>query len=266
MKCHCVQYYSEENYMQKTMNDCSDKRKILKLLSITGMLLLLVVLNSIVICEKSETTNAGIYDIYSRNLSELESVKNKGLRSSSDKKTLKNSIDEKNNNIPLSSQCNNINYNDLSKQLTLDDLHNVLDNLEERPSDEDLRNIWNQVLGIAKYGFDDMLKDLSYYIEEYLLKYEYQTYHHMSDRVVSVNTEYRTWYKSMHDIAVALSSTDVENTRNFYSLIKDGASLDEMKKFIYLFLKYYDTLKIDLYNEHKKIFTERMKNPQRLDI
>ncbi|SOV11119.1 Plasmodium exported protein (PHISTa), unknown function [Plasmodium sp. gorilla clade G2] len=266
MKCNCVQYYSEENHMKNTMNACSSKRKILKLLSITGILLLVVVLNSIVICEKSETKNAGIYDIYRRNLSELESVNNKRLRSSSHKNKLRSTLDEKNNNIPLSSQYNNINYNDLSKQLTLEDLHNVLDNLKERPSNEDLHNIWNQVLGVAKYGFDDMLKDLSYYIEEYLLTYEYQTYHHMSDRVVSVNTEYRTWYKSMHDIAVALSSTDVENTLKFFSLIKDGASLDEMINFIYLFLKYYETLKIDLYNEHKKIFTERMMNPQRLDI
>ncbi|ETW36939.1 hypothetical protein PFBG_02323 [Plasmodium falciparum 7G8] len=44
------------------------------------------------------------------------------------------------------------------------------------------------------------------------------------------NIKYRTWDKSMHDIG------------------------------------YYDTLKNDLFNEHKTIFTDRMKNTQRFDI
>ncbi|KYN98669.1 exported protein (PHISTa-like) [Plasmodium gaboni] len=154
---------------------------------------------------------------------------------------LKNNKDEKKNNISLSSQCNNINYNDISKKLTLEDLHNVLDNLKERPSDEDLHNIWklynlkerpsdedlhniwNHALGISKEGFHDMIKELAIYIEDYLLTYEYQRYHHFPGRKpISVETKYRTWIKSMYDIGVALSYTDFENTFKFFSLIKDG--------------------------------------------
>ncbi|CAX64418.1 hypothetical protein PFUGPA_05959 [Plasmodium falciparum Palo Alto/Uganda] len=70
----------------------------------------------------------------------------------------------------------------------------------------------------------------------------------------------------MHDIGVALSSTDIEHTLNFYKLDKDGKSIDEMKNYIYVFIKYYDTFKNDLFNEHKTIFTERIKNTQRLDM
>lgn len=70
----------------------------------------------------------------------------------------------------------------------------------------------------------------------------------------------------MHDIGETLSCTDIENTLNFYNLVKYGASINEMKKFICSFIKYYDKLKNDLLNEHKNIFTERMKNSQRLDI
>ncbi|EUT92167.1 hypothetical protein PFAG_00307 [Plasmodium falciparum Santa Lucia] len=70
----------------------------------------------------------------------------------------------------------------------------------------------------------------------------------------------------MHDIGVALSSTDIEHTLNFYKLDKDGKSIDEMKNCIYAFIKYYDTLQNDLFNEHKTIFTERIKNTQRLDM
>ncbi|CDO62236.1 Plasmodium exported protein (PHISTa), unknown function [Plasmodium reichenowi] len=78
------------------------------------------------------------------------------------------------------------------------------------------------------------------------------------------NTKYRTWYKSMHGIGFALSSTDMKNTLNFYKLVKDGTTIDEMINCIYAFIKYYDTLKNDLINEHKTIFTEWMKNTQKL--
>ncbi|KYN93178.1 exported protein (PHISTa-like), partial [Plasmodium gaboni] len=140
-------------------------------------------------------------------------------------------------------------------------------NLKERPSDEDLHNIWNHVLGICKEGFQDMIKELALYIEDYLLTYEYQRYHHFPGRKpISVGTKYRTWKKSMHDIGVALSSTDVENTLKFFSLIKDGATIDEMKNFIYSFVDYYSTLKIDLFNKQMDIFTERMNNTKRLTI
>ncbi|EUR61198.1 hypothetical protein PFBG_05908 [Plasmodium falciparum 7G8] len=151
-------------------------------------------------------------------------------------------------------KCNNINYNDLSKQFTLEELHTVLDNLEERPSNEDLYNIWNHVLGITKE-------------EDYLKKYEYQCYHVWDPLYpICVNTKYHTWYKSMYDIGVALSSTDRKCTHDFFGLVKDGASIDEIKNYIYVFIKYYDTLRNDLFNEHRERFTERMKNPKRLEI
>ncbi|ETW29710.1 hypothetical protein PFAG_04236 [Plasmodium falciparum Santa Lucia] len=70
----------------------------------------------------------------------------------------------------------------------------------------------------------------------------------------------------MHDIGVALSSTDREDTLNFYNLVKDGASIDEIKNYIYSSIKYYDILKNELYNEQRARFTERMKNTKRLEI
>lgn len=65
--------------------------------------------------------------------------------------------DVKYNGVINKKKYNDINYNDLSKQLTLEELHTVLDNLEERPSNEDLYNIWNHVLGITKEGFEDKI-------------------------------------------------------------------------------------------------------------
>lgn len=70
----------------------------------------------------------------------------------------------------------------------------------------------------------------------------------------------------MHDIEVTLSSIDVKDTLNFYNLVKDGASIDEIKNYIYSSIKYYDILKNELYNEQRARFTERMKNTKRLEI
>lgn len=67
----------------------------------------------------------------------------------------------------------------------------MLDYLEELPSDEDFYGIWNRVLGISKEEFDDMSKELSFYMEDYLHKYEYQCYHHFRgrDRPVCAGTK-----------------------------------------------------------------------------
>ncbi|ETW61787.1 hypothetical protein PFMC_02256 [Plasmodium falciparum CAMP/Malaysia] len=205
--------------------------------------------------------DGSVYHIYRRKLSELKNVEHSGLRGSNIKDYLKY------NGVGTKKKCNNINYNDLSKQFTLEELHTVLDNLEERPSNEDFYGIWNLVLGITKEVFEDKVKYLWLYIEDYLKKYEYQCYHVWDPLYpICVNTKYRTWYNSMHDIGVALSSIDSKCTLDFYNLVKDGASIDEIKNYIYFFIKYYDILKLVLYNERRAIFTERMKNPKRLEI
>ncbi|ETW42376.1 hypothetical protein PFNF135_03259 [Plasmodium falciparum NF135/5.C10] len=82
------------------MNLCSVGRIFLNLLSIT-VIILVVVLNSIIICDKRKTMDTGIYHIYRRNLYELECVEHSGLRSISKNVELKNTVDKKNNNIPF---------------------------------------------------------------------------------------------------------------------------------------------------------------------
>ncbi|SOV84266.1 Plasmodium exported protein (PHISTa), unknown, putative [Plasmodium sp.] len=121
MKYCCVGYYSEETHIKNTTNACSFRRIFLNFLSIAGILLLNIVLSIIIICAKIEPYHEGVYDIYIRNLSEKNSESSKVN-------------DVKHNDVSSEEKCDNINYNDLSKQLTLEELDNVLDNLEERPS------------------------------------------------------------------------------------------------------------------------------------
>ncbi|SCM18814.1 Plasmodium exported protein (PHISTa), unknown, putative [Plasmodium sp.] len=187
------------------------------------------------IFDKSETIDGGVYHIYSRNLYELKSVELSELRISNENVELKNTIYEENINIPFDLEGSNSVDKVKCDNVTIEEKYN----LEECPTNEDFYRIWNHVLCITKERFDDMLKELALYIEDYLYKYEYECYYHFR------NMKY---------------------AYNFYSLVKDGASIDEMKNYMYSFIKYYDTLKLDSYNEHSNIFTERMKNPQRLDI
>ncbi|KNG75516.1 hypothetical protein PFMG_01697 [Plasmodium falciparum IGH-CR14] len=169
-----------------------------------------------------------VYHIYKRNLFMLESVEHSKFRSNNEKIELKNNVHEQKIIIFF-----------LVQKLTLEELYNVLDNLEEHPSNKNFYSIWKNVLCITKEEFDDISKELSFYIEDYLPKYEYPCYNHFRY---------------------------VKDTLNFYNLVKDGVSIDEMKYYVYYFIKYDDSLKIDLYNKHKYIFTERVENTQRLYI
>ncbi|CDO62109.1 Plasmodium exported protein, unknown function, fragment [Plasmodium reichenowi] len=60
-----------------------------------------------------------------------------------------------------------------------------------------------------------------------------------------------------------------QNKKNIYTYKVHaivGTLIDEIKNYIYAFIKYYDTLKNDLYKEHNTIFTEGMINTERLDM
>ncbi|EUR82670.1 hypothetical protein PFBG_00015 [Plasmodium falciparum 7G8] len=182
-----------------------------------------------------------VYHIYKRNLFMLESVEHSKFR--------KGSISENDVNfsdMTTEGECNHINYIMIYQK-------------KEHPSNKNFYSIWKNVLCITKEEFDDISKELSFYIEDYLPKYEYPCYNHFrcKDRPVCAGTKYRTF---------TLSSIDVKDTLNFYNLVKDGVSIDEMKYYVYYFIKYDDSLKIDLYNKHKYIFTERVKYTQRLYI
>ncbi|SCM18760.1 Plasmodium exported protein (PHISTa), unknown, putative [Plasmodium sp.] len=228
MKYHCIKYYSEENHIKNTTKICSVRKIYLNLLSITGTLLVVVI-------NVRETVDAGIFDIYRRNLSELESVEHSGLRSKNENIELKNTLYEKNKNISFASYSeDDVKYNYVRTEGKY--------NSEEHPPKKYFYNIWNHVLCIIKEGFDDILKDLTLYIEDYLHKYAY------------------------HVIIIFWIGIYLYMQKRNTVHIKDGASIKEMKIFIYAFIKYYDTLKCDLFNERKTIFTVRMENTQRLDI
>ncbi|SOV79098.1 Plasmodium exported protein (PHISTa), unknown, putative [Plasmodium sp. gorilla clade G3] len=267
MKYYCVKYYSKENNIKNTMKVFSISRIFLNWLSITAIMLLLVVLNNIIICDKRETTDSQVHHVYRRNLSELKNVDDSELGSRCENIQLKNRVEENNNDNVLSSEsfnseddvkyidvtsdekCNNINYNDLSKQLTLEELHNILDNLKDHPSKENLRNIWTHTLGVAKEGVDNILKVLKESIQKHLDNDIYVDY----DNFYGVCFLYHNiWKENLNRFYLKVVTEELEYTNKFFSLINGEHTLDDILKFIYSFLEYFKALKNELHEKHQK--------------
>ncbi|ETW20256.1 hypothetical protein PFFVO_00880 [Plasmodium falciparum Vietnam Oak-Knoll (FVO)] len=84
-------------------------------------------------------------------------------------------------------ECNistcHINYNDISKNLTETELREVLKSFKECPPKENLRNIWNHTIGLAKEGFYNQLKDLKGSIQKYLDNDIYVGVHEDDDKI-----------------------------------------------------------------------------------
>ncbi|SOV20988.1 Plasmodium exported protein (PHISTa), unknown function [Plasmodium sp. DRC-Itaito] len=156
-----------------------------------------------------------------------------------------------NNNAESESNISicNINYNDMSKNLTEKELFDVLNSLKECPPKEDLRNIWNHTLGVAKEGLDNVYLQLKASIQKYL-----------DDdflRPISLSTRMVFAYNyrlngHIFRLIQAVGKEEVEYTINFYNLINGEHTLDDILKFIYSYLEHLKTLKKELHQKHEK--------------
>ncbi|ETW44751.1 hypothetical protein PFNF135_00963 [Plasmodium falciparum NF135/5.C10] len=164
------------------------------------------------LCNSFESVSLEIFkncNIYKRNLVQVEknktSKRKKYLKHKKEDidKTKANANDLKcnelcleenkhsiNNDIGKSNkenECNistcHINYNDISKNLTETELREVLKSFKECPPKENLRNIWNHTIGLAKEGFYNQLKDLKGSIQKYLDNDIYVGVHEDDDKI-----------------------------------------------------------------------------------
>ncbi|SCQ12644.1 Plasmodium exported protein (PHISTa), unknown, putative [Plasmodium gaboni] len=216
-----------------------------------------------------------ISNVYERNLSEAEknsngsqrkrnlNLKNEDVNKTNSNGNIKSneekveenkhSINDDDENINVENKSNrsmnNINYNDLSKNLTEKELFDVLNSLKECPPKEDLRNIWNHTLGVAKEGLDDILKELKASIQKYLDNDIYKGGYKRTNKSYV--------YKSILDQNISrlnktLVTEEILSTNNFYTLINNKHTLDDILKFIYSYLEHFKTLKKELHKKHQK--------------
>ncbi|ETW30800.1 hypothetical protein PFFCH_01781 [Plasmodium falciparum FCH/4] len=156
------------------------------------------------------------------------------------------SNDFENSNIENKSNISicHINYNDMSKNLTETELHEVLNSLEKCPPNEDLRNIWSHAVGVANEGFDNIQKELKTLIQKYL-----DNDIDLGNGKVQYND---IWKGIVLSFCTTVGTEVVEYTNNFLGLINREHTLDDILKFINSFLEDFKTLKVKLHKEYEK--------------
>ncbi|SOV23555.1 Plasmodium exported protein (PHIST), unknown function [Plasmodium sp. DRC-Itaito] len=164
-----------------------------------------------------------------------------------------NSINHDNENNDVenksNSSMNNINYNDLSKNLTEKELFDVLNSLKECPPKEDLRNIWNHTLGVAKEDLDNIYQQLKASIQKYLDDDFLDTLDDSAFDVCAYNYRLQGHISRLNQ---AVGKEEVKYTKDFYNLINNKHTLDDILKFIYSYLEHFKTLKKELHQKHQK--------------
>ncbi|SOV73818.1 Plasmodium exported protein (PHISTa), unknown, putative [Plasmodium sp. gorilla clade G3] len=214
-----------------------------------------------------------------RNLSEVKTPKEKKLKKGFFKNEKKSKNENKVNNKDTNKQnsdesksccsgnsafnqmenenkdpTNYINYNDMSMQLTKEQLYDVLNSLTKVPPKENLIHLWSQTLGVNKEGLDVLLKDLLTYIPENTI----------NDRINVVKYKEspdpyaRMWFNFMGEFGRAtLNENDF--TRTFYDLIKGKPSIDDIRNYIFSFLEEFQHEYNEIYEKCKKDVISFMK-------
>ncbi|SCQ12683.1 Plasmodium exported protein (PHISTa), unknown, putative [Plasmodium sp.] len=151
-----------------------------------------------------------------------------------------------------SSVCN-INYNDSSKILTETELREVLNSLKTCPSKEDLKNIWNHTIDVSKEGLDDIHKELKASIQKYL---DNDIYVFTGNNRIWLYKD--IWQEINFGLCGTVANVQLKYTENFYRLISDEHTLDDVLKFIYSFLEHFKTLKKELREKHQKELLQKI--------
>ncbi|SOV74259.1 Plasmodium exported protein (PHISTa), unknown, putative [Plasmodium sp. gorilla clade G3] len=159
-------------------------------------------------------------------------------------------IDHGNTNMEnqRNSSTVNINYNDLSKNLTEKELFDLLNSFKVCPPKEDLRNIWNHTIDVAKGGFDDIQKELKALVQKYLDNDISHTFSSDKEEFVYATI----WGENISRFNGTVATEVVEYTNKFFSLINGKHTLDDILKFIYSFLEHFKILKKELHEYHQK--------------
>ncbi|KOB61644.1 hypothetical protein PFHG_03424 [Plasmodium falciparum HB3] len=169
--------------------------------------------------------------------------------------SVNNYVENEKTKIENSNSINNINYNDISKQLTRQELFDVLNSFNECPPKEDLRNIWNHPLGVAKEGFYDIQKDLKGSIQKYL---DNDIYAGTDEDHSKIFLYDRIWNENISRFYKAIATEELEYNKNFFILINGKHTLDDILSFIYSFLEHIKILKSELHEKHQKELSQKI--------
>ncbi|SCQ12698.1 Plasmodium exported protein (PHIST), unknown function [Plasmodium sp.] len=141
-------------------------------------------------------------------------------------------------------------YENVTEQLTKEELYELFDLLSQNPPRTYLLNLWNHKNGICREGTKDLLKKLRVVAPKL-------TYRHTGNAGQYGKTPPKiTWQGCSYDCNMKVSTLETEQTNRFYNLLNKKAPISEIKSFICSCLDEFDKLHNDLYEKYLKIFTE----------
>ncbi|SOS78662.1 Plasmodium exported protein (PHISTa), unknown function [Plasmodium sp. gorilla clade G1] len=193
--------------------------------------------------------------LFMRTLSEIEKENYTSIENNNEESKLN---DELNNSSIKKKKVylKTIDINDLSRQLTKDELYDVLNSLEEIPPKRVLINLWYQSLNIAK-DMKELLKELKGYVDEYLNK------NNPYDCDNFINDNNSIWIDCLNDIVETLSYEEMEYIEKFHNFLNQDITVNDIVNFIYKCINYFDELKKKLFDKYKEKFEEKIMNSQK---
>ncbi|CDO65800.1 Plasmodium exported protein, unknown function [Plasmodium reichenowi] len=130
---------------------------------------------------------------------------------------------------------------DITKQLTREQLHDIVNSLGEIPSREFLLNLWKQTLEVSKDGLEPRRAELGEYKEKYGEGYEYNTRNKKKRK--------KTNYHKEFDQRLSIHENDYTN--KFKTLIEGSLTVNELRSFIFLFIAFFHNLIDYLFHRYK---------------
>ncbi|ETW51061.1 hypothetical protein PFMALIP_00906 [Plasmodium falciparum MaliPS096_E11] len=206
------------------------------------------------LCNSFESVSLEIFKNY-KTKANANDLKCNELCLEENKHSINNDLGKSNKENECNISTCHINYNDISKNLTETELREVLKSFKECPPKENLRNIWNHTIGLAKEGFYNQLKDLKGSIQKYLDNDIYVGVHEDDDKIYLYE---RMWNEYISRFYETIINEEKEYTRKFYSIINVNHTLDDILNFIYSFLEHIELLKKELYEKCQKEFSQKI--------
>ncbi|CDO67239.1 Plasmodium exported protein (PHISTa), unknown function [Plasmodium reichenowi] len=150
---------------------------------------------------------------------------------------------------------NVVDYNDLSRNLSRDELNAVLRSLNDDTPRNDLISIWNHVVRINRDGMVDIINSILLYVNNFIRNYK-----NGKLDVKEVLEELKINEKSLRLFKTCslkeISSSDFKYNNDFYTLLNNEKKIEDLKSLINSYMKFADDTKKKIYHNYIKQFKE----------
>ncbi|EWC85274.1 hypothetical protein PFNF54_05922 [Plasmodium falciparum NF54] len=148
-----------------------------------------------------------------------------------------------------------VDYNDLSRNLSREELNAVLRGLNDDTPRNDLISIWNHVVRINRDGMVDIINSILLYVNNFVRNYK-----NGKLDVKEILEELKIDEKSLRLFKTSslkeISSCDFKYYNDFYTLLNNEKKIEDIKDLINSYMKFADDTKKKIYHNYIKQFKE----------